>query len=158
MKRGSALISVLIGLSLLAILGAALLQRQRLAYSEATLSRHGLQALALAEAGLEDARIKLEKDGWFPPPGAPTQQRFSYSEPLDWQGKEVGHYQVTLDLTQAFAPHHVLRVEAWGFEAEQGTRRGLMAEFDTSPHRRDLPNLPNPAPYKLLRVTPLATP
>jgi len=158
MKRGSALISVLIGLSLLAILGAALLQRQRLAYAEATLARHGLQALALAEAGLEDARLKLEKDGWFPPPGAPTQPRFAYSESLEWQGKEVGHYQVTIDRSHAFAPHYVLRVEAWGFEAEQGTRRGLMAEFDTCPHRRGQPDQPSPHPYRLLRVTPMATP
>ena len=158
MRRGAALISVLFSLSLLAILGAAMLQRQRLAYAEAALSRQGLQALALAEAGLEDARIKLEKDGWFPPAGSPEQVRFSYSEELQWQGQTRGHYQVTIDHSRALAPCYLIRVEAWGFEAEQATRRGLVAEFDACPHRRGQPSQPNPEVYRLLRVTPLATP
>lgn len=161
-RRGSALVAVLVSLTIFAILGAALLQRQRLAYSEATHGKQGLQALALSQAGLEDARLKLEKDYRFPPPGDPSQTSFDYSETLlDWNGKVVGKYQVCIDRSHAREPHYIVRVESIGFVTSQSGenhRSGLVAEFDVSPTRRTNPAQVNEKKLSLLRVIPLATP
>ena len=56
------------------------------------------RARGLAEAGLEDARVKLDKDVNFPPPGDVDQTLFTYTEEVrDYSNKIVGYYTVTVD-------------------------------------------------------------
>lgn len=91
---------------LLLVLGVGFLGK-RAAQSAATASEAlALRARALAEAGLEDCRVKLEKDMFFPPPGDEEQLIFSYSEPVYslLDGSLEGLYMVTLDLTRRSAP------------------------------------------------------
>lgn len=86
-------------LLLLLMLGGMVLLGQRAAqFRGAALVPKTAQARALAQAGLEDARVKLEKDLNFPPPGDQNQTIFVYNEPVrDLDNVLVGYYVVTVD-------------------------------------------------------------
>lgn len=156
-RRGAAMVSVLLLISLFFIMGAGMLARQKLAYEAAASARDGVVAEALAEAGLEDARIKLQKDRFFPPPGGPGQSCFTYSESLqDESGKRVGGYQVTIDLRYADAPAYQLKVTSTGSQGEgteNSARRTLTAVFDSNPRLASDPLQPNPMCYRIVSVT-----
>lgn len=156
-RRGAAIISVLLLITLFFILGAAMLGRQKLAYDAAAQSRDAVVAQGLAEAGLEDARLKLQKDRYFPPPGGPGQSQFTYSESLsDADGKVLGNYQVTIDLRQAATPVYQIRVTSTGTQGdglERSARRKLVAIFDTNPNLATDPPRPNPNCFRILRVS-----
>ncbi|MFN8608412.1 MAG: hypothetical protein U0931_12820 [Vulcanimicrobiota bacterium] len=97
-RRGFVLIFSLLLLLLLALGGMILLGQRAAQYRASVLASKTAVARALAQAGLEDARVKLEKDLNFPPPGDQNQVVFSYDEPVtDLDGKLVGYYFVTVD-------------------------------------------------------------
>lgn len=141
-RRGSILIATLLLLSLLLVAGLGLHGAQAQRYRGAAALGRQTAALALAEAGLEDARVKLEKDPLFPPRGAPEQAVFRYSEDLG-----AGSYTVTVDRTFAGPPHFLLVVRAQGRAGsrdETETRVTLVAEMDQAVEVRGGSG-PNPA-------------
>lgn len=155
-RRGSILVAVLMLLAILFILGIAMLHKQMQAYRGATLLKEGAQAQALAEAGLEDARIKWEKDYLFPPPAAPDQVAFTYSEDLrDSAGRLVGSYEVTVDATYAGPPALLLRITSVGTcgpRGQRATRKRLYGELDLAVKQRANPALDNPNLGRFLGV------
>lgn len=123
------MIAVLLLLSVLLTMGLALQASQVERYRGASSATQRAVALSLAEAGLEDARVKLEKDPLFPPPGTTEQEQFTYSEDLD----EQGSYTVTIDRTYAGAPHRILLLRSVGCAGKRGSplaRHALIAELD----------------------------
>lgn len=132
-RRGSVLIAVLLLLVILLILGLAFLTQQSLLYSATSQAQFSVAARAVAEAGLEDARGKLEKDLDFPPAADPDQKIFTYSEPLtNLSGREVGQYTITIDQTNR-KKNGIIAVTSVGSLAGTSTaRRILYAELDVS--------------------------
>lgn len=155
-RRGSILVAVLMLLAILFVLGLAMLTKQYQAYQGATLIKESAQAQAVAEAGLEDARVKWQKDLLFPPAGTPDQTVFSYSEDLtDSAGKVVGSYEVRLDQTYAGAPTWLLRILVVGTagpRSQPGARKTLLAELDLAEKVRTDPSLDNPNLGRFLEV------
>ena len=156
--RAVALVAALTIMALLLVLGAAVIRRQAEAYKSSNYVRQTTKAQALAEAGLEDARIKLEKDRFFPPPHAPDQLVFDYTETLtDSDGRPGGGYSVSVDLSRASDPFFIILVRSTGLvepEKDGGARQTLIAEFDNSPHHRDDPERENPSLCRILRIYP----
>lgn len=114
-RRAFVLVLVLLICNLLLLLGLAFCGKRALQYRGASLASEVAQARALAEAGLEDARVKLEKDMAFPPAGADDQLTYSYSEDvLDPDGRLVGSFTVLLDRTYAKRPYNVLVLRSVG--------------------------------------------
>lgn len=88
------------------------------------------QARALAWAGFEDARIKLELDIDFPPGQPETHPEFIYSEDLPG-----GTYRVRVSHEYNRPPYHLIRVwstGAVGHSEDPAARVHLYAEFDTA--------------------------
>jgi len=150
-SRGSVLVAVLMLLAILFILGLAMLTKQMQAYRGAALMKEGAQAEALAEAGLEDARVKWEKDYEFPPPGPPDQTTFTYAEELRTAGNVlIGNYEVTVDRAYAGPPTWLLRIAVTGTAGS--TSKRLLAELDLSPKVRTNPAADNPNLGRFLMV------
>lgn len=120
---------VLLLMVLLLVLGGGLLSRQVGHRQAAAAEASALRAQGLAEAGLEDFRLKWERDPQFPPPGDDL-ERFSYTEALGG-----GRYEVEVDLRFRLAPTRVLRVTSRGVLGEASSV--LVGEFDlVTPPRR----------------------
>ena len=97
-RRGFLLILSLLLCVFLLLCGMAFMGKRAAQYRGAFAMQKGIRARALAEAGLEDARVKLDKDVSFPPPGDRDQTLFTYSETVrDSAGQVVGSYTVTVD-------------------------------------------------------------
>ena len=143
------LLATLLLLVVLGMLGA------RGPHQEAAAShRQHLQALSLAQAGLEDFRAKLAKDIRFPPPPSPSQPSFSYSEGVyDVDDQWVGSFQVRVDLSLNQAPYSVFRVTSTGVlgsaDRPRATAR-LRQEIDNSLQDRSDPTQPNPKRHQVL--------
>jgi hypothetical protein len=94
------------------------------------------QARALAEAGLEDVRIKLAKRNGFPPIDGRQQTNFLYVESLrDASGQSLGTYQVDIDATFASGPTWLMRITSRGFVGTPQSPEAevvLFAEIDVS--------------------------
>lgn len=131
------------------VMGAGLLGSRGGQYKTAVKAAEASQARALAEAGLEDARTKLEKDVSFPPPGGQDQKQFSYSEFVTAFGstEAMGGYVVTVDTRLAGEPYEVVRISSMGFlgpaQAPLATRR-INVEIDLSLKNRLTGTAPNP--------------
>lgn len=154
-RRGSTLVVTLLISVILLILGMAFLGRRALQYQGAGLVRQAAQARALAEAGLAEARLKLEKDLLFPLRGADEQVLFPYSEEVvDLDGAtRVGSYQVTIDTTWRNPPYSVIVLTSVGVVGPPENplaRRCLVAELDVSPKNREQPSLSNPNYFRYL--------
>lgn len=124
-------------------------------HQEATASlRHHLQALSLAEAGLENARAKLAKDVKFPPVPSPEQPYFSCSEAVyDIDNTVVGVFQVHIDQELEQAPYFVYRITSVGTLGDLArplAQTRLYEEVDNCPFDRLDPAVPNPRRYQVL--------
>jgi len=120
---------VLVIMTLLLILGGAMLSHQSGYRKAAVRDVEQAQARLLAQAGLEDVRLKWERDPSFPPSGEDV-ERFSYRENLlDADGHLLGSYEVEIDLRHASAPSQVLLVTSRGVTAE-GAMVSLIGEWD----------------------------
>lgn len=129
MKRGMLYPLVLLLMVMLLVLGGGLLSRQVGVRQAAAAEAAALRAQGLAEAGLEDFRLKWERDPNFPPPGEEL-ERFSYSQALGG-----GRFEVEVDLRFRLAPTQILRVTSRGVVGEAGAT--LVGEFDLrTPTRR----------------------
>jgi hypothetical protein len=94
------------------------------------------QARALAVSGLEDLRVKLAKDPFFPTGIGDEQVIFTYTETvttLSSPPTKVGSFQVTVDRSHRDLPDKVLRLESvgivGGYHAE-APRFAIYAELD----------------------------
>lgn len=129
------LIVVLLVAALVMTLGLGYLSGNSPRYNASVYAKSSAQAKALAEAGLEDARVKLQKDPRFPPIGDATQTTFAYRETLqDLDGQLAGSYVVTLDWTYLVAPYYVVVVTSQGLVGPDPAKPTgncvLHAEFD----------------------------
>ena len=154
--RGSALVAVLMVLAVLFVLGLAMLTKQVQAYQGSHLVLEGAQAQAVAEAGLEDARLKLEKDLDFPPRSTPDQTSFTYSEDLlDGSGRLVGTYEVTVDRLYAGPPTWLIRITVTGTcgpHGERASSQRLVAELDVAEKSRSGSGADNPNFFRFVEV------
>ena len=138
-RRGSTLVIALMLTTILMVAGLGLLSRKAIQYSSLRAHEVSEQALLLAQSGLEDARLKLGKDLFFPPSSAEEQNSFTYSEELySADGTTlVGSYRVDIDKRLAGAPSYVLLLTSRGtVGAEPETsraRRTVTAELDLNP-------------------------
>jgi len=135
-RKGFALVVSFLLLLVVFVLGLGFLGKRVALYKEALSARSASQARAAALAGMEDARVKLEKDGNFPPLGSTDQQLFSYSEPLlSLAGTEVGGYTVTIDKRLQKLPYALIRVNSVGWSGpadNPAATRRLYGELDIS--------------------------
>lgn len=146
-KRGFALVVSFLLLLVVFVLGLGFLGKRIALYKEALSARASSQARAAALAGMEDVRVKLEKDKSFPPAGSYQQQLFNYSEPLlSVAGSEVGGYHVTVDKRLQQLPYGLIRVTSVGWSGpadNPAATRKIYAELDISPVERGTTD-PNP--------------
>lgn len=138
------------------IMGMAFLSTRGLRYQEATRNVAYRRALALARAGLEDARVKLEKDPAFPPQGGLEQTLFTYQEELTAlaNGPRVGLYTVTVDTTWRKEPYGVILLTSRGQSGDREWPEAgavVRAEVDVWPVNRLSGAAPNPNLYKVIR-------
>ena len=153
--KGFVLALVLLLSVIMLILGMAFIGSRALLYRGSSRAGELAQAKALAEAGMEDARVKLDKDPDFPPPGRDEQDDFSYSEDVqDISGRTVGYYEVLINSTHRVGPYAVLRIEAIGRVGPRDkpvAQHSIEAELDVSAQDRSDPNLPNPRHFQFQR-------
>ena len=132
--RGSTLIVVLLLLTVLLLLGMAFLTQQSHLFGASSQAQFSVVARALAEAGLEDARVKLEKDPNFPPPADPNQPVFTYSEQVTniTNTENIGQYSVSIDVSKRES-NEIIAVTSIGSVGDNAnTQRVLYAELDLS--------------------------
>lgn len=142
-RRGSALLMALLVGTMLFVAGMALAFQYRADYQNWTFSSRWGQARALAEAGLEDFRAKLERDPDFPPYLDIRQTVFEY-----WQAvPPQGGYQVRADISLRKEPWQLILVRSQG-TLESGLTVSLEGEFDVSTSVRGNPALVNPHSYR----------
>ena len=136
-KKGLALMLVLFLTAFLLVLALGLLQRRADQYKAANSQAEALHAYELAQAGLETARARLDKDQAFPPRGD-HQQEFDCTEPVyDIDNSTiVGFYQLEIDSRWANAPYYVLKVTSigcWPHPDRPEARRKLHVQLDLNP-------------------------
>jgi len=144
MKRAFSLPVILMLSVVLLLLGLGFLNKRVGQYRGAYQTTYSIMALQLAKAGLEDARVKLEKSADFPPISGQDQKLFSYTEVLLANEES---YTVTVDLSLKDKPFSIIRVSSVGTSGpmkEPRARRQLTAELDLSPTLRSDPSLANP--------------
>lgn len=112
-------------------------------------------------AGMEDARVKLEKDPFFPPVGGFGQNTFTYSEDVmdpEDASRMVGIFSVTVDLSRKEEPYRMVRVQSIGQVVERRAPDAppraayrIYAEIDVASFERGgAPNVPNPRLFQYI--------
>ncbi|MBS2037297.1 hypothetical protein JST97_20080 [bacterium] len=142
MRRGSALILVLLLVSCLFVLVSGFLAKKTAEARVAQLTRQKLQAREVAMSGLETVRVKLLNDGRFPPNLGGNQEVFAYSESVRnlASDQEIGRFQVHCDRRWAAGPYDILRVTVVGQvgDASNPVRHRLTGEFSLKAGQRGL--------------------
>ena len=116
-KAGAILVFALLLSALLLVLGVGFISQRGLEYGSVSELQDRAQARQLALAGMEDARVKLEKDPFFPPAGGFNQQNFTYSEDVrdpEDSGRMLGLFTVALDLSRKEEPYRIVRIQSVG--------------------------------------------
>jgi len=154
-ERGSLLITCLLLSLVLLILGMAFLAVKSMRYKGSAMAAAYAQVSAIAEAGIEDARIKIAKDPEFPPPGDKDQNVFCYSENLfDIDGTTlIGTYTVTIDSSMNCPPYLVIRITSTGLAGPLGepyAKKTIEAELDMSKTLRDNAAAVNPNFFRFI--------
>lgn len=97
-RKGSVLIIVLILMMLLFVMGMTILSIRSSQATGVAMMKYSTMAKYIAEAGMEDARVKFTKDIRFPPKGTQGDYLFSYTEALRYPGDPpIGEYTVNID-------------------------------------------------------------
>ncbi len=136
---------LVLGVALVA--GMGLMTSQVSNYRGVKAVEDAAQALSLAQAGLEDARLKLERDLDFPPKGDPGQTLFTYSEDVLIGAQRVGSYRISIDTALQSTDYDMIRVTSTGLvgpgegPTAQRTLR-IDLDTDTDPSRRTTYFLP----------------
>lgn len=137
--RGFLLVSVLLITIILLTLGLAFLGKRAIQYRRVLHYEQAAQAKELAESGMNDVLLKLERDIDFPPI-AVDQSAFSYTEEVNIGGQRVGTYRVTIDGAYRFRPYSIWILTSEGLvgpnPAKPLARRKFRAEFDLQPYSR----------------------
>ncbi|MHC9539749.1 MAG: hypothetical protein AB9903_09515 [Vulcanimicrobiota bacterium] len=154
-EKGSLLIMSLLLSLVLLILGMAFLTVKSMRYKGSAMAGAYAQVSAIAEAGIEDARIKIAKDPEFPPPGDKDQNVFCYSESvLDIDGTTlIGTYTVTIDSSMNYPPYLVIRITSTGLAGpleEPYAKKTIETELDMSEKLRDNPAAVNPNFFRFI--------
>lgn len=139
-QRGSALVAVLLLITLILVAGLGLMSRKIVEYRRLQVDQNSAQALLLAQSGLQDALLKYGKDISFPPPSSADQTLFRYTEELYRTdgATSVGRYSVTVDDsldTQALRVVLITSVGTVGPEEAPVARHTVKAELDMNPAR-----------------------
>lgn len=154
-NRGFVLALVLLLSVVMTILGMAFIGSRAILYQGSSRTGDLAQAKALAEAGMEDCRVKLDKDPNFPPPGRDGQTQFSYSEDVEsLAGVPIGYYEVTVDSLHSVGPYSILKIESIGRVGPRNepiAQHTIEAELDVAQQDRTDPLLPNPNTFRFLR-------
>lgn len=132
-RQGFALILALLMSSLLLVLGMGFMQKQSYRYRLARLSADAITAKALAMAGIENSRVKMQHDLLYPPPDDRYHDEYSFREPVYDFGtppKEVGSYEVTVDRRWMDPPYQVIVITSVGIPIETNARYSIRAELD----------------------------
>ncbi|MBS2039701.1 hypothetical protein JST97_32245 [bacterium] len=152
-RRASALLSALLIAVLLFVSGLALVFQMRADFQQRFQASRWAQARALAEAGLEDFRCKLERDPHFPPLQDIEQTVFEFEERVNPQGG----YQVRSDVSLRKDPWNLILVRSTGYLGDM--RRPILlvrldGEFDVSVKVRSAPASDNPFSYQFRLTGP----
>ena len=152
-RRGFLLLMSLLLMSVIAVLGIGYVTSRQRRYSAAARALILAQARALAQAGMEDARLKIERDASFPPQTSADQTNYSYSEAVNsTTGTVLGRYVVNINTTYAAAPYYTLRVQSEGLAGPNSNKPTgsftISAEFDLSPLSAG--NSRNPNQYRIV--------
>jgi hypothetical protein len=155
-KKGYLLITSMFLSLILLIMGMSFLGVKTMQYGGSGLIGSSLLADGIAQAGMEEAKLKLEKDLLFPPPGDEAQKIFSYSEDfLDIDGvTNLGSYTVTIDSRKKDAPYLLVVITSAGTAGPADkalARRKITAEVDVSPTvRGSSPAASNPRYFQFI--------
>ncbi len=159
-RRGFLLVVSLLFVIMLLLLGMGFLGSQAARHRASKRSAEMAQARALALAGLEDARAKLENDLRFPPPpSGPSQNEFSYSEKLPLPDGTDGTYSVLIDRSYEGAPWEVLEVTSTGSIGPPETptaQYSFKAELDVATFVRGTAN-PNPELFNYTHIEDMSS-
>jgi Tfp pilus assembly protein PilX len=155
-RSGFLLISTLLILTVLLVAGFGLLTSQEARYAAVGRSAEIAQARAMAMAGLEDCRLKIQNDASFPPEMGPGQTVFSYKEsmPIPTVPPTLANYQVLVDTSHAIPPYLVLVVTSIGSlgpDNRPTAQYSLKAEVDISEFIRGS-STPNPKYCKYTHI------
>lgn len=146
-RRAFVLVMCLILAIFFFVVGLAFLGQKASQYRTATAAGLALQAKALAEAGYEDFRLKMQRDWEFPPYPA-SGGTYSYKENLVAGGVVRGSYTVTVNATYHDSPYSILVVTSTGEVGDAATsavaRRAVRFEVDISPKLRSDATSANP--------------
>lgn len=133
-KRGSTLILALFVVLIIFVAGLGFLSQASTQFKLAGETGRTVQALALAEAGVQDALLKLRLDWDFPPKSAQDQLVYTYLNPmLDTEGNQVGSYQVAIDRSVMNNDRDLLVIRSTGRlgpPEEPFAERTVVVEFD----------------------------
>jgi hypothetical protein len=131
-RRGSALLIALMVAVIIFVAGIALVFQFRSDYQQRIQSSQWAQAKAFAQAGLEDFRVKLERDFNFPPRSDVEQTIFEYREQI----APEGGFQVRSDVSLRRDPWQLVLVRSRGYFGSVESPTLIVAlegEFDVSP-------------------------
>lgn len=136
-KRAFVLLVVLVFSGLLLMLAVAYLTRSSENYRSAAYAADALRAYEHAMAGLEAARVRLDKDPVFPPTG-PNQDVFTCCEAVYEPDAATvsGYYVLSVDTRWRERPYQTIRVSSVGMVGAPGeprARRKIWAELDVDP-------------------------
>ncbi len=145
---GSTLVIALLISTVLLVAGLGLLSLKALQYGSQPTLEMAAQATLLAQAGLEEATLKLDKDIGFPPLASPEQHQFTYTEDLFAPDgvRLVGSYRVVVDRKLAGPESFLLVITSTGIVGPEDqplamrTVRGEVDLRDPSPTRFRLIN------------------
>lgn len=150
------MIMALLLIVILVVLGFGFLGSRVGQYQSTGKAVNAAQARAVAYAGIEDVRSKMNLDIAFPPSVGIGQSSFTYSEDLtDTSGSRVGTYRITLDSSKAqTAPYFILSITSTGFVGPKNSplaTHTYRAFMDVSP----ILNPPSPTYFRIVRLDDL---
>ncbi len=125
----------------IAVIGFGMLGARQGHYAASRASIEAVQAKALARSGLEDIRVKLAKNPFFPTGIGDEQTVFSFTEEVRTFDEDelVGYYQVTVD-REFRGSHRLVRVESTGIVGQNvasSARHTMYAELFTQAGRHE---------------------
>ena len=155
-RKAFILILSLFIVTFISVLALAFLGAGPLNYRTAMTVTREQQVHWLAVSGIEDARIKIQRDSDFPPPMGEEGLYFSYSEQVTELGTTtpLGSYEVTVDKSHSKAPYFLVIISSTGRLDRQGEemKNTIRAEIDISPtdRRSGHEDEDNPNFYKIV--------
>jgi type II secretory pathway pseudopilin PulG len=138
-RRAAALVLTLFVVAIIFVAGLGFLSRSAADYQAAARAGSATEALAVAEAGLQDALAKLQRDLQFPPPSSNDQAVYAYQDTLENSGGEVvGSYEVVVDRRAFVLSEEILVIRSTGRlgdPTDPKARRTVEIEIDMNRSR-----------------------